>query len=106
MVCRCLRLLSVCFNCALIACTCVLLFPSTCWRCYIVATWRGFGICGVMVVLLLEASRKIITYSGCFLFYGKAIGLSMPKGGREQGCLWVSFLVPFVLKFSLLYVLV
>src|SRR5258708_5104652 len=56
--CCCLLLLSVCFNCALIACTCVLLFPSACWRCYIVATCRGFGICGVMVVLLLFAPAK------------------------------------------------
>jgi hypothetical protein len=57
LVCLCLLLLSVRLNWVLIACTCVLFFAWTCWRCYIVATWRGFGI---WEVLLLYRCRFLV----------------------------------------------
>jgi hypothetical protein len=33
-------------------------------------------------------------------------GALVPRDGREPSCLWLSFLIPFVLKFPLLYWLV
>src|SRR2546421_5443933 len=59
LLCRCLLLLSVCLHCTLVACPCVLFFPWTCWRCYIVATWKGFGIWGLV---LLSCGRFLANY--------------------------------------------
>src|SRR2546421_12729312 len=49
-------------------------------RCYIERLWDM----GVIVALLLEVSRKIISYPGCGLFYGLPFGVMDAEGGIRR----------------------
>src|SRR5204863_3080611 len=74
LLCRCLLLRSVCFNCVPIACPGVLLFPSTCWRCYMLGSVVGRrnlwcqGADANLVVYSCPLSSLCYSISYCFVY--------------------------------------
>ena len=71
LVCVCLWLCSDCFNCVLVAYLCMLFFPQMYWRCYSVATWRGFGLWGYCCSIAVGSSQNYILSWMWFAFYAK-----------------------------------